>query len=104
MRIPVRPDATPLRWEEKDNKRCVDVRAVASASLISPDALDFTLKNGERWRLRFRDSCPAIGFYRGFYLRPNEDGKICAKRDTIHLRSGGECEIRNFRRLKPSDD
>lgn len=104
MRIPVRPEPAPVRWKEKEDRRCMDVRSIAKASLASPQALDFTLKSGERWRLKFREECPAIAFYRGFYLRPNEDGKICARRDTVHLRSGGECEIRNFRRLKPDDD
>ncbi len=104
VRIPVRPDSAPIRWVEKGNRKCIDIDAIAGASAVAPDALDLILRGGERWRLKFRDECPAIGFYRGFYLRPGEKRQICAKRDAVHLRSGGECEIQTFKRLQPEID
>jgi len=47
------------------------------------------------------EACPALDFYSGFYLRPSADGQVCADRDTVHARSGGQCGIERFRTLVP---
>ena len=44
--------------------------------------------------------CPALDFYGGFYLQP-DDERICAKRETIRSRVGGSCRIERFRLLVP---
>lgn len=77
---------------------------ITGASIVSSEAIDLILRDGERWRLKFREECPAITFYHGFYLRPDHDRQICARRDVIHPRSGGECEIQTFKRLKAEND
>lgn len=104
IKVPVRPIDPPVTWKEKGSRKCISIDSIAAASVISSEALDLILRGGERWRLKFRGKCPAISFYSGFYLRPGEDRQICAKRDVIHPRSGGECEIQTFRRLKPVID
>lgn len=104
IKVPVRPMEPPVKWKEKGSRKCISIDSIAAASVLSPEALDLVLRGGERWRLKFRGKCPAISFYRGFYLRPGEDRQICARRDVIHPRSGGECEIQTFRRLKPVID
>ena len=43
---------------------------------------------------------PALDFYGGFYLQPDDD-RICAKRETIRSRVGGSCRIERFRLLEP---
>lgn len=104
VRVPVQQDAPPIKWVEKGSDKCVNVDDIAGAIVNSPDALDLILRGGERRRLKFREECQALSFYRGFYLRPGADRKLCAKRDVIHPRSGGECEIQSFKKLKPEID
>jgi hypothetical protein len=50
-------------------------------------------------RAKFNDDCPALDFYRGFYLKPGDD-RLCAKRDFVHSRMGESCQIEQFRGLK----
>lgn len=103
VRVPTRtsPDQRPMRWKEKDGPKCMPLQGVAGAALIDPETVDFILQGGQRLRARLEDSCPALDYYNGFYLRPGEDGMICADRDAIHARSGGECQINRFRKLVP---
>ena len=37
--------------------------------------------------------CPALSFYQGFYYRRSKANIMCAGRDVIGARSGGECPI-----------
>ncbi|WP_141395872.1 hypothetical protein [Sphingomonas spermidinifaciens] len=92
----------PISWSERRAEQCVPVRALAGASITRPDSVDLVLSGGRRMRARLDDDCPALGFYSGFYLRPPADGQICAKRDSIRSRSGGECRIEGLRTLVPS--
>lgn len=104
IRVPTREMKTPqiTHWREKKGPRCIPGRGIAGAGLIAPDTVDFVLVGGQRVRAKLERSCPALDFYNGFYLRPDEgDGRVCAGRDVIHARSGGECQIRRFRRLVP---
>jgi len=103
MRVPVRGRTQPAadEWVEKGSRRCIQPRALAGAIIRSTDIVDLVLEGGERWRIKLRDTCPALGFYGGFYLRPAADGEICARREAIHTRSGSECEIGSFKKLVP---
>ena len=89
----------PLR--ERKGPKCVPMSAIAGAAIIEPSSVDISLRGGERVRARFSSSCPDLDYYGGFYVRPTEDGMLCADRDFIRARSGGECEIDRFRRLVP---
>jgi hypothetical protein len=44
-----------------------------------------------------------LDFYGQLYLLPN-DGRICARRDSIRSRVGGSCRIEKFRTLVPKVD
>jgi hypothetical protein len=104
MRVPVRPSlnrAVPMDWKEGKADKCILSKQVAGAAVTQAGAVDFILKGGARVRARFERACPALDFYSGFYLKPTSDGRICAVRDSIHARSGGECSIERFRSLKP---
>lgn len=92
----------PITWVEKRAEQCVPVGALAAAAITRPDSVDLVLSGGRRMRARLGDDCPALGFYSGFYLRPPADGQICARRDVIRSRSGGECRIEGFRTLLPA--
>lgn len=96
-----RPAAPPpmTRWRTRKGPRCVPLSALAGAQVAAPASVDLILKGGMRVRAALQSSCPALDYYGGFYLRPTDDGKVCADRDAIHTRAGGACEIERFRRL-----
>jgi len=103
VRIPSRvaPDPAPMRWRERPGPKCMPLQGIAGAVLMDPQTVDFILPGGPRLRAQLESSCPALDYYNGFYLKPGEDGMICADRDAIHARSGGECEITRFKKLIP---
>lgn len=92
----------PIRWVERKAEKCVDVQALAGATIAGVDTVDLLLLSGKRLRARFSNECPALDFYSGLYLRMNSDGKLCSNRDAIRSRAGGECRIRSFSTLIPS--
>lgn len=105
IRVPTRvmppPPAPITRWKSKSFKKCFSIQGIAGAIPVAPDAVDLILPGGKRIRAELESSCPALDYYSGFYLRPDEQGMICAGRDSIHARSGGECQISRFRKMVP---
>jgi hypothetical protein len=99
--IPIRP-RPPQRidWSEKKGPKCIPVEYIAGAMWSGPSSIDFVLRDRSRIRALMDDECPALDFYRGFYLQP-DDERICAKRETIRSRVGGTCRIERFKRLVP---
>ena len=102
VRVP-RRTVKPLKWKTKKGPKCVAMSTIAGAAVVADDAIDLALRGGQRIRAQFSDDCPALDYYSGFYILPTADGRICADRDVIRTRSGGQCEIRRFRKLIPSD-
>ena len=102
MRVPVQPRAIVpnLEWVERKGPHCIPARAVRRAFLSGPDKVDFVLFDRTRVRAQFDDRCPALDFYGGFYLR-TEDQRLCAERDSVHSRMGGNCTIERFKLLVP---
>lgn len=98
-RAPV-PDAR-IVWREKRGPKCISASSIAAAALVRRDRVDIILRDNRRLRVRLESSCPALDFYSGFYLKPNPDGRICADRDVIRSRMGGQCGIDTFRTLEP---
>ncbi len=72
---------------------CVDVHHVAGAQLFGDAAVELTVQGGARYRMYFAQGCPALDFYQGFYYRRAELGRLCAGRDAVISRAGGECPI-----------
>lgn len=110
QRIVIRVPAVPapsmqplrrLRWKEKGGPKCISANALAAAAVFKADAVDLVMRGGKRLRALLDDGCPALDYYRGFYLTPTQDGKICAGRDMIHSRMGGQCSIEKFKTLEP---
>ncbi len=102
-RVPVapRPPQQRISWvERKKGPKCVPTRAIRRAMLSGPGNVDFILANRTRVRAKFDDDCPALDYYGGLYLVP-DDELLCARRDTIRSRMGGSCEIRRFKLLMP---
>lgn len=101
LKIPVRPRASQrLDWAETKGPKCVDADRIAGALLSGPSSIDFILRDRRRVRAVMDDECPALDFYQGFYLQP-DDERICAKRETIKNRVGASCRIQKFRLLVP---
>ncbi|MFN3434587.1 MAG: hypothetical protein ACK4ZY_09330 [Sphingomonas sp.] len=93
------PVPAPVRFKEKKGPKCVAVTDMGGAMIAEPGAVDLILAGGKRLRARLDDDCGPMDFYNGFYLRPAADGKVCADRDTIRMRSGISCRITTFRTL-----
>lgn len=101
LRVPIQP--RPMRqfdWVEHKGPKCIQAGAVRRALLSGPDRVDFILGNRARIRAEFDEDCPALDFYAGLYLMP-EDDRLCAGRDAIHSRMGGSCTIERFKQLIP---
>lgn len=91
-------------WRERKGPKCVAMAGIAGAAVVAEDSVDLLIRGGERMRARFEEDCPNLDYYAGFYIRPGPDGQVCADRDSIRVRSGGECRIERFRRLEASTD
>lgn len=95
------PEPPEPEYDEKKGPRCLAVRSIRSASIMSEAGVDMILTNGQRYRARLERGCHATDFYTGFYIEPSEDGSLCAERDELKARGGRECKITAFRRLVP---
>ena len=73
--------------------RCIAMNGVAGAVVFTDRSVELSMRNGARWRVHFAQQCPTLSFYAGFYYRRAEAGRLCAGRDAIISRSGGECAI-----------
>jgi hypothetical protein len=102
LRVPVqpRPLVPDFEWIEKKGPKCIPAGAIQRALLQGSEQVDFVLVNHERIRAQFDENCPALDFYGGFYLQP-EDERLCAHRDAIHSRIGTSCTIERFKQLVP---
>ena len=98
MRIPVQPPPRRFNWVELDGPKCINARAIRGAFQSGSDSVDLITVRRRRIRAELSDDCPALDFYEGFYLKP-EDHRICAKRDVIRSRMGGSCRIERFKLL-----
>lgn len=102
LRVPVQPrrPAPEIQWVERKGPKCIPAGVIRRAVLSGDEQVDFIISGGGRVRAQFDEDCPALDFYGGFYLQP-EDDRLCAKRDAIHSRMGGSCRIERFRLLVP---
>ncbi len=72
---------------------CLQVDRIAGAQLFGDTAIELTMRNGRHWRMYLANECPGLSFYQGFYYRRGKAGMLCAGRDAVGARSGGECPI-----------
>jgi len=98
--VPAGAGVSPLvRWEEHRGPRCIAARQILGAAHLSQNSVDLVFRDNSRVRARLGGRCPALDFYSGFYVPMSADGQICADRDSIRSRTGGECQIERFRTL-----
>ena len=84
--------------------RCIPVARIAGAQLFGDRAIELSMKSGQHYRLFLAHECPALSFYQGFYYRRERAGQLCAGRDVIGARSGGECKIASIIAVRPVGD
>ncbi len=94
--------ASAIRWDEHRGPRCVPLGHIAGVARLSQDSVDLVLRDNSRVRARLERRCPALDYYSGFYLAATPDGMLCADRDSIRARTGGQCGIDRFRSLSMS--
>ena len=102
------PDAEPARrkrglfgiFGKKSKRACVDVALIAGAVVTDERNVELFLRDGSRWRMRFKHACPALSYYQGYYYRRSQPSKLCAGRDAVIARSGGVCPIDSLARAK----
>lgn len=92
----MRTDRLPDLWKEGRARSgaCIDAATIAGAEVIDPRTIDLVLRGGKRWRLKLQNSCSQVTYYGGFYYRQARSGMICAGKDRIIGRAGGECTVR----------
>jgi hypothetical protein len=102
LRVPVQPRALlpQFVWQEHKGPKCFPTAAIHGAVLSGAQQVDFVLQGPRRMRAALDEDCPALDFYGGFYLQPQDD-RLCAGRDAIHSRMGGSCTIDHFNLLIP---
>lgn len=102
-RIPAAPISRPApvasRWREKKGPACIDIGEVAGAVIAVPASVDLLMGDGRWMRARLDGDCRSVDFYAGLYIRPGPDGRLCAARDAIRIRSGAKCDIDAFKLL-----
>jgi hypothetical protein len=91
-----------LRWREGRGPRCISWGRILAAVSPRQNSVDFVFRDGQRVRVQLERHCPSLDFYRSLYIRPTRDGQLCAERDNIRSRTGGECTIDQFRSLTPA--
>jgi hypothetical protein len=100
IRVPVRPAPPPIEWVEHKGPKCIASNAIRGAFLSGSGHVDFLMDGRRLLRAQLDEDCPALDFYEGFYLSP-EDDRICAERDVIRSRIGSTCGIQSFSKLVP---
>lgn len=101
LKIPLQPrQSTPIQYQVLDAPRCLSTRAIAGARMSGARTIDFLLSRERRLRVHMDEDCKSLDFYGGFYLQP-VDERLCAGRDVIRTRMGGNCKIDRFQLLQP---
>lgn len=101
LKIPLQPrQTTTVQYQVLDAPRCLATRAIIGARMSGQRSIDFLISRDRRLRAHMSQDCKSLDFYGGFYLQP-EDDRLCAGRDVIRTRMGGNCKIESFQLLKP---
>jgi hypothetical protein len=104
MSAPLAAAPQPPRFFERKTDKCLPITSIAGVQIESQDRLLLVTRSRKLIGASLDKSCRARDFYSGFYVERNEDGRLCAGRDTIHSRAGANCAITKMRELVPDDD
>lgn len=113
IRIPMVPMAVPLPPDPgrsatramaprtEPGPPCVAHRKIQGASLSERNGLVLLVAGNTRYQAGLERGCRPADFQSGFYINPAADGAVCAGRDLLHARSGANCRITRFSRIRP---
>ncbi|MBB4612217.1 hypothetical protein IQ25_00550 [Novosphingobium taihuense] len=104
MYAPLPSAPQPPRFYERKTDKCLPITSIAGVQIESQDRLLLITRSRKLIGASLDKACHARDFYSGFYVERNEDGQLCAGRDTIHSRAGANCAITRMRELVPDDD
>ncbi|QOV93281.1 MULTISPECIES: hypothetical protein [Novosphingobium] len=104
MYTPMPAAPQPPRFYERKTSKCLPITSIAGVQIESQDRLLLVTRGRKLIGASLDKSCRARDFYSGFYVERNEDGQLCAGRDTIHSRAGANCAITKMRELVLEDD
>ncbi|WP_338468038.1 hypothetical protein RXV95_05640 [Novosphingobium sp. ZN18A2] len=93
----------PQRFVERRSVRCLPVGGIAGVQVAGDDRLVLFMRDQRLIGANLEKACSARDFYSGFYLENSSDGKLCAKRDILHSRSGMNCGVSRMHVLVPAD-
>lgn len=98
------PDSpAPPQLVERKMDDCIDVSKIAGVQTTRDNRLLLYLRDRRLVSASLEKSCRARDYYSGFYVEPNDDGRICIRRDKLLSRSGANCEIDRMRQLVASN-
>lgn len=95
--LPDRPAAN--QYVERKMDDCIDVAKIAGVQATRDNRLLLYLRDRRLVGASLEKQCNARDYYSGFYIEPNDDGRICINRDKLLSRSGANCEIDRMRQL-----
>ena len=95
----MRDVAPPTRFRERKMGKCVPIGSIAGVQSTRDNKLLLYLRDRRIVTANLEKACRARDFYSGFYVEPNEDGKLCVDRDKLQSRSGANCEVDRMREL-----
>jgi hypothetical protein len=99
------PPAPPalLKMKEAKGPKCLKLDQLRGAVINPASGVTMVTEKEEHFRAHFAKTCLPQSFYSGFYIEPQKDGALCAKRDILHARNGSSCEIDYFSKLIEDD-
>jgi hypothetical protein len=87
-------------YEEQRLNGCI---AVANIAAMEPapeqNRLLLFMRDRRVLSAALERACNARDYYSGFYVERNEDGQLCARRDTLQSRAGASCKVAQLNRL-----
>ena len=89
-----------LRWRERGGPRCISANQIVGATLLGARSVDLIRATTAAARPAGKP-LPGAGLLSRLLCHATADGRICADRDSVRSRAGGECQIDDFRSLTP---
>ena len=104
MSIPLPSEAVRAESAASDVKGgCIPLADVAGVRLSEQRRILLFLRDRSVVSASFERSCPVQAFYSGFYVERPRDGLLCSGRERLHARSGADCKLGGFSRLREAE-
>lgn len=87
------------RLVERRMAQCLPVAGIARVQPDGPSRLILFMRDQRIVSAALEKGCNARDYYSGFLVERTSDGMICAARDKLLARTGGNCELDRLRQL-----